>query len=454
MLSRTREFVAPLYLFACLLLGGSAQGIWQNMALQLAGVGLIAWAAMDRQYEVLPRPARQLLFIAIFLFVIVALQFIPLPPDLWSALGPRQRLADGFGMLGMRVPPEPLSLTPAAGLNSLLGLIVPLAMFCAMVRLRAYRPHWLAVALIAGTIGGVALGAAQVVSSESGLAHWYPYGETNVGRAVGFFANADHMASLLVLTIPFLAALVADARNRSVQRRSAVIAMSAGVGLVFVVGLILNKSLAGYGLGLAVIAASTMIILQPQNRFRLWIAVASGLLLVSGVAVLEATAVGGAGIGEHATNAVGSRAELFSTTAHAASDFFPFGSGLGSFRSVYPLYEQASQITTTYAIHAHNDYAEVVLELGLPGALLILLFLSWWISRVWRVWRSAEAGPYARAAAIASGAMLFHSLVDFPLRTAAIAACFGMCAALLAGSRVQLARDKAGELRRARHVVI
>ena len=32
MLSRGRALVAPAYLFACLVLGGSAQGIWQNMA--------------------------------------------------------------------------------------------------------------------------------------------------------------------------------------------------------------------------------------------------------------------------------------------------------------------------------------------------------------------------------------------------------------------------------------
>jgi len=102
-------------------------------------------------------------------------------------------------------------------------------------------------------------------------------------------------------------------------------------------------------------------------------------------------------------------------------------------------------------VHAHNDYAEVALELGAGGVALVLLFLAWWAAAVWRAWRSAEAGPFARAGAIASAAMLVHSLVDFPLRTAAIAACFGACIALLADSRAAPPKEKA-QLRRKRHV--
>ena len=64
---------------------------------------------------------------------------------------------------------------------------------------------------------------------------------------------------------------------------------------------------------------------------------------------------------------------------------------------------------------------------------------------------SPEAGPFARAASIASAAVLVHSLVDFPLRTAAISACFGMCLALLADSRAAPPKEET-ELRRKRHV--
>src|SRR5690348_4850659 len=261
--SRARAMVAPAYLFACLILGGSAQGVWQNMILQLAGVAIIAWAAFDGAAERLAASSRDLLLIAIAVIALVALQTAPLPPSLWAQLGPRAQVAAGLRTLTGAVPSEPLSLTPAATLDSLLAIIPPLAILCAMLRLRAYRPQWIAVALVGGAIAGIALGAMQVASSTAELSPWYLYGETNVGSAVGFFANVNHMASLLVVTIPFLAAIVAAGRTKNMQRYSATVAIAAGLSIVIIVGLALNRSLAGYGLALPVIAASVLIMLPP-----------------------------------------------------------------------------------------------------------------------------------------------------------------------------------------------
>src|SRR5690349_15496361 len=171
--SRARAMIAPAYLFACLILGGSAQGIWQNMILQLAGVAIIAWAALDAAGERLSAASRYLLLIAIAAIAVIALQMIPLPPRVWTHLGPRAGVADGFRALGTAVPPEPLSLTPAATLDSLLAIVPALAIVIAMVRLRAYRPQWIAFALLAGTLAGIALGAMQVASSSSELSPWY-----------------------------------------------------------------------------------------------------------------------------------------------------------------------------------------------------------------------------------------------------------------------------------------
>jgi O-antigen ligase len=109
-------------------------------------------------------------------------------------------------------------------------------------------------------------------------------------------------------------------------------------------------------------------------------------------------------------------------------------------------------VISEYVVHAHNDYAELALELGIPGVLLMLLFLAWWGRAVWAVWRRAEGGPFTRAASIASGAVLIHSLVDFPLRTAAISACFAMFMALLSDRRTPPRRDPA-DLRPTRHLV-
>ena len=100
--------------------------------------------------------------------------------------------------------------------------------------------------------------------------------------------------------------------------------------------------------------------------------------------------------------------------------------------------------------HAHNDYLELILELGLPGAVLIAAFLAWWAVAAWRAWRYPDAGPFARAASIATAALLAHSLVEFPLRTAALSACFAMGLALLVERRPR-ATERA-DLRPARHL--
>ena len=87
----------------------------------------------------------------------------------------------------------------------------------------------------------------------------------------------------------------------------------------------------------------------------------------------------------------------------------------------------------TYVAHAHNDYLQLVVELGLPGALLVLAFLTWWVLAVRRVVAIPDV-PLSHAAAIASGVVLLHSAWDYPIRTAAIGAVFAMCCVLIARS--------------------
>jgi O-antigen ligase len=260
------------------------------------------------------------------------------------------------------------------------------------------------------------------------------------------------MANLLVITIPFVAAIVAATDRGNVQRYSAVFAVSAVLVLVLIVGIALNGSLAGYLLAVPVIAASALIILPPRSRFRGVTAAVAALSVLAAIAALTSSAVGSGKVGQAANTAVQSRQVILKTTAQAISDYMPLGSGLGSFVPVYRLYENPDAVTSEYVVHAHNDYAEVALELGIAGVILILLFFAWWAMAVWSVWRKGEGGPFAQAASVASAVILVHSLVDFPLRTAAISACFAMCLALL-GDRRQPPRHEPADLRPTRHLV-
>jgi len=453
MTSRLREGVAPTYLLACLILGGSGQGIWANMVLQLLGLGLIGWAALVTARAPVPREERQLLWLILLALTIVLVQLIPLPPGIWDHLGPRSVIAEGYRILGMPAPSMPLSVAPYESISSLLSLIPPLAMLAALLRIGC-RPLLLVLALVAGTFAGILLGALQVSTPDLS---WYLYEESNFGVATGFFANANHMADLLVITLPFLAAVLARAgrSGRNVQRYSAAVALVAGAALVIAVGIALNGSLAGYGLAVPVLMASAMIMLPRRSGALRWMPALSAILLIAAIGWLATTPLSSeSALRSNAQTSVQSREEILRTSVKAAADFMPLGSGIGSFQRVYALYEDHDRLDpTTYVNHAHNDYVELALETGVPGLILLALFLGWWARAAWQAWRPADRDPYARAASVASAAILIHSLVDFPLRTAAIGACFAMCLALLIRPRSQAAVDSS-DLRPTRHVVV
>ncbi len=232
--------------------------MWQNALLQLAGLAIIAWSAMATGEEELCGTARVPLILAIALIAWAALQSVPLPTAWLHHHGVRGRIADGLALLGQSVPSLSISVAPYSSLTALFCLVPPLAIYCAIVRLRAYRPSWLAIALVAGSMAGVVLGTMQVTSgSPSG--RWYLYGETNIGLAVGFFANANHMAMLLVVSLPFLAALGTYGRGRERQRYWGSLAMLGGIATVLIAGILLNGSLAGFALTSPVLLGSAAI---------------------------------------------------------------------------------------------------------------------------------------------------------------------------------------------------
>ena len=136
-----------------------------------------------------------------------------------------------------------------------------------------------------------------------------------------------------------------------------------------------------------------------------------------------------------------------------ARGYLPAGSGIGSFERVYRMKEDPQAIDPTIFVnHAHDDYLELLIETGIPGMLLVVAFLAWFGLMCVRLWRGAGRDPFAFAGAIAAGVIMVHSLVDFPLRTSAIAATLAMALAMLVKPRRSAASEK--ELRPTRHVVV
>lgn len=450
-MSKLRQTVAPIYLFLCIVMGGSAQGIYSNLALQLIGVAILAWAFLTSRPTKSARPAARLGWLAASAVALILLQLIPLPPMIWSNIPGRHLVVDGFRLLGQPLPWMPLSLAPADTIATAMALLPPLAMLALILRLGAYRDSWLLIALLFATLVSVALGVLQIQSGGTGP---YLYAQANLGTASGLFANANHMATLLLISIPCLVALGARRWRKSPRTNDRMLTatLAGGTAIVVLLGVVTNHSFALLVIGVPVVGAA-LLLLIPPGRVRLGrVAAMLGLLFVVSSAAIAAVMASGMSTSNQTSITI--RADIWTRTASALENFALAGSGVGSFPALYPHYEEAASVERTYVNHAHNDYLEILVETGVPGAVLLILFLVWWGSRVIAIWRSPNAAELARAACIASAAILLHSLVDYPLRTAAIATAMAMALALMAEPTKRRHQARLAELRPARHLTL
>lgn len=446
MTARLRDLALPAYLFICLVAGGSAQGLWNNAVLQLLGVALIAWAAYDAQPP--SRTARLLLVIAASGLGLVVLQLVPLPPAAWTSLPGRGFVASGYELLGRPLPWLPLSLDPHQTLAASYALMPPIAVLAALLAKRAVRQGWIAAVVLVGALANVVFGAAQATAgADKGWTHFYSFTSPGV---TGFFANLNHMATLLLAAIPFAAAIYVSANATMKQRQKAFAMLAFGTGgfLLLVAGLALNGSLAALALAVPVIALSTLLLVPAGSPAGRLLGLFAAVAFAAALAVISSSSIrtelaGGAG-----SASFHSRAEIWTLAGRAIADSFPAGTGVGTFRQAYALQEAPGTVSNTYVNHAHNDYLELALEAGLPGMLLLAAFLAWWAVQAARVWRTPSSSQFARAATIAAAAILAHSIVDYPLRSAAIAAVFAACLGLMASAGRQAGSGGA------RHVTI
>lgn len=434
-----RHAVGPAYLALCLLLGGaSAAGYLANLILQLVALPLIGWSLWSLRVDRPAGSARTLLLLLVALLALGIAQLIPMPPAMWTALPGRDWVVRNYELLRLPLPWLPLTLAPDRAIASLLWLLPAIAALLSVVVLGAFRARWIAWTIIGMTGVGVVLGALQVVGGT------YLYEITNFGVAVGLFANANHAATLLLISIPFIAALQGHSKRRSSSRRnaSAVTVLTAAAFAVVIVGLLTNLSLAGIGLGVPVALASFLAIVRHGKVFRPWLGIAAGLVSVAAIVVIVVGPFGNNLIGVQSANVETARQTSFVRSLQAASEYLPFGSGVGSFQPIYNTQEPSHQITRVYMNHAHSDWIELLLETGLVGLGLAAVFLFWWVRRAIAVWRSDEVDLFGRAAVIATAIIMVHSTVDYPLRTAALSAVFGVCLALMTGARPVVPRRR------------
>jgi O-antigen ligase len=439
-------------LLAAGLLGGGRGNLGDTLV-QLMAIGLLGLWLQIRRFPlpgvVAPPPwveALPLLAIAVPL-----LQLLPLPTA-WAILAPaRAELNGQLAAVGVALPMR-WSLNPWASARALQGLLPAIGIFLVTLHLpvRAQR-HLLAVLLVLAA-SNVLLGMAQLAEGPaSGLRWHWP---TNVASAVGFFANRNHQANLLVMCLPLVLAwaawLVAD-RLAGHPRSLAWAGLAIGLTLLLILGIALSNSRAGLLLGmLAVLAVTPMLLgLRRQQGVRRVLAV---VVLIAAVLSVQFALVGIMQRLE-ADPLEDRRWDHARVTSEAAQAHAPWGSGLGTFRQAHVAFEREPRDVVVN--HAHNDYLELWLEGGWLALLALLAFAAAWAWASWQAWRRRgelrrdERAHYlmVRACWIAASLALLHEALDYPLRTTAGSSAFALLLAVVF-SGLQAQRVYARESRR------
>lgn len=115
------------------------------------------------------------------------------------------------------------------------------------------------------------------------------------------------------------------------------------------------------------------------------------------------------------------RSLMRQTTWQAAMAHWPWGSGLGTYADVYPAWQPA-ELGHRMIDLAHNDYLQLLVELGLASVVLAAAVLWLIVQRLWQMWRSpAPTGGQDRsmyqlqvAAGLGVLAIALHAWVDYP----------------------------------------
>lgn len=424
--------VATMILLAlsCVLGGASRDHAIRLALLEMAALPVLVVGAGRLIRTGLWREHQFALSLLAALVAIPLIQLIPLPPAVWTGLPGRDQIVLALQLSGLEPGWSPLSLSPDRTWQSALALTPPAALLIAMLSLTQVQRQRLVQICIAAALVGILLGAAQLASGGEKL---YPWAGTTAGSVSGFFANRNHLASYLLVALPFAIIMGVATLRRRDGRSSGLWFAAMFVGLT-VVGLAVIRSRAGITLFAPVMMASLLAAWVAAGRGR----PGPGFLVLVGAVGAALTAVAVLALPPilarfDPEGAPEIRFERWPLVAEAAQTYLPTGSGIGSFDPVFRSVEPLHQLDRNFFNQAHNEYLETWLEAGWLGIGLILAFLVWYGRRSWSAWNGppTRERDIQRAASIGVGVLLLHSLADYPMRTETLAVVMAMCCGLL-----------------------
>ena len=367
----------------------------------------------------------------------MALSLVPLGRGLLTLVSPEASRARAENESLLESPPgasEPWTLSPFPTFEGLWMWLAAVGLCYVAFRV-ARSPHGASRLGLLLLILGAASGAFGVIGWLGELQA--AFGKSSEAlRATGSFGNPNHYAAfqgmLLLVSLGWLGYfrdrnLDADARSvagRALKPREPwnerALLFIAGIGVVVLsLGLLLSLSRSGISFALAGAVVYVQLTRDGDAKGRstrpLWILA----LAVAGLAVwlgTEPVVERFAKLGEQ-WEREGTRVQVWRDSLPAVGSYWLTGSGLGSFRYVNARYRTfGGRIFYSWA---HNDYLQLLIELGVPGFLLFV----WIALAVFRSGRRARESLRSHPAlrslhagfASAIATIGLHSFTDFGL---------------------------------------
>ena len=383
---------------------------------------VVFWSGLykDRTYGIV-------LWFLLISLVVACLYVVPIPEDLtipfinFESLPGRSIYYEVEQWLAVRGVPSVTTLTliPYVSTLALLALLPPIAIFFAGLsitetQLRNIVYLLLFIACVQSIIG--------LIQYASGNPAFY-FGITSNGRsAQGTYVNRDHFVALLELLLPIAIGLMLFSIGRSsYDRRSDSKAITLNQVLIFgfiaillfLAGVFARSRTGVFLIMVAVIVSSVVFARHIGGKQSVGLAAVFATIAVGLAASIGLIPVLNRFVSRNPVE--DERVRIFEHTIEGIRAFFPFGSGPGTFPDVYRAFQPIEQLN--FVNNAHNDYLELMFEMGAFGVLIIIgfffIYILGWFKLSGRTWTRMHFIKVG--AGIGIFLFMLHLLSDFLL---------------------------------------
>ena len=433
-------------LLAAAVLNGGADP-WPRLLLQWLSLLLIGLALWE--------PARSGLGLAEAvllggLLLLPLLYLLPVPAGLHALLAGRGVFDQALAEVSPAAlaTARPLSLHPFVTESTWLTSLIAVGVYVATRAVGERGGQHLTYLLLGVALAQVVIGLFQFATASTGVSYELAELAPRGGAASGTFRNRNHLAGLLAMIFPLALALfifhfgrgsTRNRRNRGWRDKLVALLRAGGrpslafglLGIFLVVGIVVTRSRSG--IAMAMVGMILVAVLFARHvgggaSFGLMgrlVTLAIGFAAALGLAPVLDRFAWGDMEGD-------ARWRIASASLDGAGSLLPLGSGPGTYPDAFPIH-QPVELGRWFINHAHNDYLELLYETGVPGLVLVVLFLALFLRQWGRLMAGAEWSRFRFlqiGAGIGLTLLLGHSLTDYNLHVPVNLATFAFLAGL------------------------